>query len=45
LSHLEPNEVRRVYNRAKYWDERVVLMQDWADICDELKRWKRDHTD
>ena len=45
LAHVEPNEVRRAYNRARYWSERVALMQDWADICDELKRPKWDNSD
>ncbi len=37
LAHLDPNVVRRTYNRYSYWDERVQMAQDWADICDELK--------
>lgn len=37
LGHRDENEVRRVYNRAKYWPERVKLMQDWADLLDSLK--------
>lgn len=37
LSHLDEDEVRRVYNRAKYWPERVRMMQAWADMCDEMK--------
>jgi integrase len=37
LAHLEPNEVRRAYNRAKYWKERVQLLQDWADLLDQFK--------
>ena len=41
LAHIEPNQVRRAYNRAQYWPERVALMQDWADLCDSLKRPKR----
>ncbi len=45
LAHIEPNEVRRVYNRAKYWPERVALMRDWADLCDRLRRQDRDHSD
>ena len=38
LAHVEPNEVKRAYNRALYWDERVNLMQKWADILDDLRR-------
>jgi integrase len=37
LAHLDPNEVRRAYNRAKYWKERVQLLQDWADLLDEFQ--------
>lgn len=37
LAHLDEDEVRRVYNRALYWNERVVMMQQWADLCDKMK--------
>lgn len=35
LAHLDAREVRRIYNRATYWDERVKMMQWWADMLDE----------
>lgn len=35
LAHLDTREVRRVYNRATYWDERVRMMQWWADMLDD----------
>lgn len=38
LAHTETNEVRRAYNRAKYWDERVALMAVWAKILDEFRK-------
>lgn len=38
LAHLEPNRIRRAYNRAQYWDERVAMMQAWADILDSFQR-------
>lgn len=38
LAHVEPNAVRRAYNRATYWQERVSLMQAWADMLDEFRR-------
>lgn len=38
LAHLDPNETRRIYNRSAYLKERVALMQEWADLCDELKK-------
>lgn len=37
LGHLDQNEVRRAYNRATYWPERVTLMQVWADLLDEFR--------
>jgi integrase len=36
LSHEEPNETRRAYARSKYWDERVAMMQWWADYLEGL---------
>ncbi|KKN94471.1 hypothetical protein LCGC14_0188190 [marine sediment metagenome] len=38
LSHLDPNETRRIYNRTAYLKERVGLMQDWADLCDDMQK-------
>ena len=37
LGHQEQNAIRRAYNRAIYWPERVSLMQKWADMLDEFK--------
>jgi len=37
LGHQDEDEIRRAYNRARYWDQRVTLMNNWADIVDELK--------
>jgi integrase len=37
LAHLDGREVRRVYNRALYWEERVRMMQWWADLLDKLR--------
>ncbi|SRR5208282_5392894 len=37
LAHVEGNSVRRAYARAEYWDERVKMMQWWADLLDALK--------
>lgn len=37
LSHQDINTIRRVYNRAAYWDERVRMMQWWADLLDTLR--------
>jgi integrase len=36
LAHQDPNTIRRTYNRATYWDERVTLMQEWADLLDQF---------
>jgi len=38
LAHLDSSKVRRVYNRANYWDERVRMMQWWADMLDEERK-------
>jgi integrase len=37
LAHVENNSVRRAYNRAEFWDERVAMAQWWADLLDQLK--------
>jgi integrase len=37
LAHLDGSTVRRIYNRATYWDERVRMMQWWADMLDEAR--------
>lgn len=37
LGHQDENAIRRAYNRATYWPERVVLMQTWADILDTIR--------
>jgi integrase len=41
LGHQDENEIRRAYNRAKYWPERVKLMQDWADLLDSFRSTAR----
>ena len=38
LAHQDKNAIRRTYNRSIYWDQRVQLMQDWANLCDEFRR-------
>lgn len=38
LAHIENNDVRRAYARAEHWEERVNMMQWWADYLDELMR-------
>ena len=35
LAHVDGSKVRRIYNRASYWDERVGMMQWWADMLDD----------
>jgi integrase len=37
LAHIDENEIRRAYNRAKYLTERTKLMQDWADLLDSFR--------
>jgi len=38
LSHVEEDETRAAYNRGEYWDERVKMMQWWADYLDQLRQ-------
>jgi integrase len=38
LAHQDKDDIRRAYNRATYWPERVKLMQAWADLLDEFKK-------
>ncbi len=38
LAHQDKNAIRRTYNRATYWDKRVALMQDWAELVDQLRK-------
>ncbi len=45
LAHVEGSKVRRVYNRATYWSERVKLMQWWADLLDEERTQKQSKMD
>jgi integrase len=37
LAHVENDDVRRAYARGEYWNERVEMMQWWADYLDQLK--------
>jgi integrase len=38
LAHGEPDPIRRAYNRSQYWNERVRMMQWWADYLDEIRK-------
>lgn len=37
LAHEMKNKVGAAYNRAEYWEQRVGLMQWWADFLDQTK--------
>jgi len=37
LAHIERNDVRRAYARGEFWDERVRMMQWWADYLDDFR--------
>lgn len=41
LAHQDEDQTRAAYNRAKYWPQRVKLMQDWADLLDQFRRLPR----
>ena len=38
LAHQEEDEVRGAYNGAEYWEERVPMLQWYADYLDDLRR-------
>lgn len=37
LAHVDGNSVRAAYNHAQYLDDRISMMQWWADYLHELK--------
>ena len=37
LAHRVKDPTGRAYNRTKFIDDRVKMMQDWADYLDNLK--------
>ncbi|MBG0794734.1 tyrosine-type recombinase/integrase [Methylocystis sp. H62] len=37
LAHVERNSIRRAYARAEFWDERIRLMDHWANLLDEIR--------
>lgn len=37
LAHVDKNKIRRVYHRAEYWDERIKIMNWWAEHCNYLR--------
>ena len=37
LGHMESNDVRRAYARGEHWEERIRMMQWWADRIDEMR--------
>jgi integrase len=39
LAHQDKNAIRRTYNRSTYWPERVKLLQTWADMLDDFKKF------
>lgn len=41
LAHGDPDAVRSAYNLAEYLPERIAMMQQWADLCDELAMGNR----
>jgi len=34
LAHSKKGDVNKAYDRAMFLDERIVMMQDWADYLD-----------
>lgn len=38
LAHLDQDKIRRAYNRAEHWNDRVRMAQWWSDLCDSLRQ-------
>jgi integrase len=38
LAHAERNKARASYNQAEYLEERRAMMQQWADLTDEMAK-------
>jgi integrase len=38
LAHQDEDAVRRAYARGRHWEERVRMMQWWADQCDAMRQ-------
>ena len=38
LAHAVAGSVRRIYNQAAYWQERVKMAQWWSDYLDKLRK-------
>lgn len=38
LAHAERNKVRASYNQGEYLEERRTMMQQWADLTDEMAK-------
>ena len=41
LAHAERNKVRASYNQAEYLEERRSMMQQWADLTDQMAKSKK----
>lgn len=37
LAHADSNAIRGIYNRGRYWEERVAMHQWWSDYLDRLR--------
>ncbi len=44
LAHAERNKVRASYNQAEYLEERRTMMQQWANLTDEISKPKSNVT-
>lgn len=42
LAHADTNAVRSIYNRGRYWEERIAMHQWWSDYLDKLRENPKD---
>jgi len=45
LAHGDEDKIRGTYNKAEMWDERVRMMQAWADRLDALREAPSDNVE
>ena len=37
MAHINKDRIRATYNKAQLMDQRIKMMQEWANYLDELK--------
>ena len=43
LAHAPANKIDAAYDRAKFLDERKIMMQEWADYLEKMSKSQKIH--